>query len=278
MKEKGQGSPERELTAEATTELVRGEQEAWQRVLGTRVEVKPLPESVTPEARRNLERFELGLRYVPALDLGTLADLKSLGESTYLDELQGRYPNWKHYENMEYSQKRDPKIGRNLEEFYWEQVRDGKVDFPQLTGQWLAVEKMPKPVYGHRYESTLVGSVLGFEDRFNTSWHDAKEAFHREKARLLSDIGLRNNAGLRMLEAHEWNLIANREGWGTTNTYEWTNTEYHELPNTEYRESGVSHRLVVGNSSNGGASCAYWRLPRYRSGRLGFRAAVVIGS
>jgi hypothetical protein len=46
------------------SELARREQEAWQNILGTRVEVKPLPDSVTPEVRRNLERMGFCLRSV----------------------------------------------------------------------------------------------------------------------------------------------------------------------------------------------------------------------
>ena len=75
---------------------------------------------------------------------------------------------------------------------------------------------------------------------------------------------------MRMLETLEWNLIANREGWGATNTYEWTNTEY--------RGPGDSDRLVAGDSDFGGAAYADWDRPAYSDGYLGFRAAVVIGS
>ncbi len=73
-----------------------------------------------------------------------------------------------------------------------------------------------------------------------------------------------------MLEAIGWNLLANREEWGKTNTQEWTNTEY--------RDSGDSIRLVVGYSGSGGAADVDWCPPDRSAGNLGFRLAVVLGS
>ena len=87
----GSGRP----TPEAASDLGRREQEAWQRVLGVRAEIKPLPESITPEVRRNLERLGFDLRYVPAIDLGTVDNLKRKGAGQYLKDLQRVYPNWK---------------------------------------------------------------------------------------------------------------------------------------------------------------------------------------
>jgi hypothetical protein len=75
---------------------------------------------------------------------------------------------------------------------------------------------------------------------------------------------------MRMLETLEWNLVANREGWGATNTYEWTNSEY--------RGSGGSGRLIAGRSGLGGAAGADWGHPSDSGDSVGFRAAVVIGS
>lgn len=257
-------------TPEAPTPDSSGEQRRWQDVLGSRVEVKPLPSSITPEVRRNLEAFGFELVYLPKLELGTLADLKRLGEGRFLDDLQRRYPNWKHYESMGDRDQSDHSKPRNLNEWYWGLVKDENVTFPNLPGQWVAVEKMPKPAYGTPYESTPTGARLGFRDRFNVSWNDAKAAIDREKAGLLGDIGLRSGAEMRMLETLEWNLVANREGWGATDTYEWTNSEY--------RDSGGSSRLFAGRSDDGGAASADWVHPSDSLGRVGFRAAVVIGS
>ncbi len=72
-----------------------------------------------------------------------------------------------------------------------------------------------------------------------------------------------------MLNAVEWNLLANREGWGQTNTYEWTNTEA--------RDDGDSYRVLVGDSGRGGAARASWYSPEYSREYVGFRVAVVLG-
>lgn len=255
---------------ETSTPDSSGEQRRWQDILGSRVEVKPLPASITPEVRKNLEAFGFELVYLPQLELETRAYLKGRGESGYLDELQKRYPNWKHYERMSSSDQRDHSKPRNLTEWYWESVKNDNVTFPNLPGQWVAVEKMPKPAYGTPYESTPTGARLGFKDRFNVSWNDAKAAIDREKAKLLRDMGISAGADLRMLEAVEWNLLANREGWGATNSYEWTNTEF--------RASGGSRRVVVGRSGGGGAAGADWGRPASRGDAFGFRLAVVLGT
>ncbi len=247
-----------------------GEQRKWQDILGTRVEVKPLPASVTPEVRRNLETFGFELLYLPKLDLGTLADLKKVGEGKYLDDLQKRYPNWRHYESMADREKSDHSKPRNLNEWFWGYVKNGNINFPELPGQWVAVEKMPKPAYREKYASTPVGARLGFKDRFDVTWNNAKAAIDKEKAKLLTDIGLRSGADMRMLEALEWNLMANREGWGKTNTYEWVNTEA--------RGAGGSGRVYVGLSDYGGAASATWVHPDDSDDNLGFRVAVVLGS
>ncbi len=259
-------------TATETSELGRRETEAWQRVLGTRVEVKPLPESVTPEVRRNLERLGFDLRYVPKIELADRDAIRRKGVDQYLKDLQRQYPNWKPYESLGDREQSDHRIPRNLREWYWELVKDGKVDMPVLPGQWLAVETVDKPSYGNKYARTAFAEKLGFrDDRFNVSWNDANNAIERQKRAVLGEVGLTGrSADIRLLETPEWNLLGNREGWGATDTYEWTNTEY--------RESGGPRRLVVGGSDYGGAANVYWAHPDYSYDNVGFRAAVVVGS
>ena len=129
---------------------------------------------------------------------------------------------------------------------------------------------MPKPAYGDPYAKTPVGETLGLDDRFNVSWNDADKTIRDHKRELLTQAGLPASTNVRMLEAVEWNLLANREGWGTTNTYEWTNTEA--------RAGGDPIRVVVGHSGHGGAAYASWRVPGLSRAYLGFRLAVVLGS
>jgi hypothetical protein len=264
--------PRRELKIEVASELEKSEQEAWQRLLGTRVEVKPLPDYVASEVRRNLEQMGFGLRYVPSFDLGYVACLRERGVNKYLAELQRKYPKWKSLESLSYEERRDHSVPRNLEKWFWGRVENEDIGMPALSGQWIAVETVEKPEYGTKYPKTPFVERIGFQDdRFNVSWNEAHNAIEREKPRILSDIGVSGRSvDLRFLEVIEWNLLANREGWGKTNTYEWTNTEY--------RGSGDSRRLVAGSSDGGGAANVYWVHPARSNGLVGFRAAVVLGS
>ena len=246
------------------------EQDAWSDVLGTNIEVPPLPSEVTPEVQRNLERLGFELRFIPKLDIGTLDELQRNGQEEFLNDIQRRYPNWRRYETLSGEEREDHSVGRNLEEWFWGLAKDGRMEFPQLPGTWVAVETMPKPSYGDSYEKTLAGEALGLEDRFNVSWDDAHQAIETHKRELLDDMGLATSVDVRMLEAVEWNLLANREGWGTTDTYEWTNTEA--------RAGGDPRRVVVGASDDGGAASAPWGHPTFSGGRVGFRVAVVLGT
>ena len=133
---------------------------------------------------------------------------------------------------------------------------------------WVAVESMPKLSYGKSYKKTPVSDKMGLSDRFNVSWSDAQAAIQKAKRGILSEAGLPSSLDVRMLETLEWNLLANREGWGATKTYEWTNTEY--------REYGESYRVLAGCSDFGGAAPVSWRLPDCSNNAFGFRLAVVL--
>jgi hypothetical protein len=233
---KNRGLREKSTEKGLISELAQREQEAWQNTLGARVEVKPLPKIVTPEVRMNLEQLGLGLRYIPALDLSYLSYL-SVGIDRYLtDKLQRKYPKWNPYESLSYKEQIDHSVPRNLERWFWGEVENRDISFPVLPGQWLAVETVEKPEYGTKYPRTPFAERIGFQnDRFRVSWYEAHKAIVREKESILSDIGLsRPPANIRFLEATEYNLLANREGWGKTNTYEWTNTARQErmIPKT----------------------------------------------
>jgi len=251
-----------------TPEALMPEGDAWRKVLGENVEIAPLPSVVTPEVRRNLERLGFELRFIPKLDIGTVDDLKKKGVVRHLDELQERYPGWRRYESLSDTERGDHSVGRNLEDRYWRQVKDGDIDHPQLPGVWVAVESMPKPSYGKSYKKTPVSDKMGLSDRFNVSWSDAQAAIQKAKRGILSEAGLPSSLDVRMLETLEWNLLANREGWGATNTYEWTNTEY--------RRDGESCRVLAGHSVSGGAANVGWARPGGSFVNIGFRLAVVL--
>jgi len=76
-----------------------------------------------------------------------------------------------------------------------------------------------------------------------------------------------------MLETLEWNLLANREGWGATNTYEWTNTKYRK-----YCWWGDFYRVFIGCSTCGGAARAGCFSRDCPADVIGFRLAVILDS
>lgn len=243
----------------------REEKSEWNTVLGKLVEIPPLPASVTPEVQKNLEKMGLELRFIPNLELDDINKLQKLGTKKYIDMLHSRYPNWNPYEKLDDKQKQDHSIMRNLEEWYWDSVREKKIDFPKLSGKWIAVETMPKSKYGEKYKSSTVTDILDLGDRFDKTWNQINTAIDQHSAMILTKIGLKQGK-LKMLEPLEYNLLANREGWGATDTYEWTNAEY--------RDGDDSRRVIVGYSDGGGAANAFWSHPGRSSSDLGVRFAV----
>ena len=65
-----------------------------------------------------------------------------------------------------------------------------------------------------------------------------------------------------MLNLLEWNFLANREGWGTNNTFEWTNTQC--------RLDSLFH-IAAGHSNAGKTFHDY-----SDQSKLGFRVAIII--
>ncbi len=258
---RGTGEPEAQMS-----EIITFERNEWLKVLGSEVEVLPLPSFVIQEVMRNLERFGFELRFIPALDLDALA-LREKGVVVFLKELAEKYPNWKPYESLNEREKSNHTVVRNLHHWFWKQV--GNIDFPELPGQWLAVETLEKPAWGREFPRSPLTDRLGFSDRFNLSWDEVTRAIWNTKQSILSEIGLSGHGDIRLLEALEWNLLANREGWGKTNSSEWTNTEYRPLD--------VNCHLFVGNFKYGGAAHVIWERSDYSSFNfnIGFRVAVV---
>jgi hypothetical protein len=242
-----------DLTSEPGTrlkELRDREQNAWKNALAGDVKVNSLPKYVDSGVIQKLQGMRLELRFIPSLNLDPIGtDVQG-----YLKKLEARYPGWK-----------------NARKLYWESVKDGKFSFPMLAGQWVAVEIGEKPALRDKYPRTPLAVELGFDnDRLNISWNSIHDAIEREKQRILCDIGLPAElTDLRLLEALEWNLLANREGWGKTETWEWTNTKF----------CGDGHKrvIVVGNRDLGGAGCICTRSPVNSRKHLGFRAVIVLG-
>src|SRR4030042_4585802 len=140
--------------------IIAFEKEGWQKVLGREFEIKPLPQFVTPEVRRNLEKFGFALRFIPSLDLD-LESLKKNNIDEYLQKLKKSYPNWRPYESLTVNQEENHRVVRNLRRWYWERVETGEVSLPNLFGFWLAVETIKKPGQWNEYHRSLVTDRLG---------------------------------------------------------------------------------------------------------------------
>jgi len=252
--------------------VIEQEKNAWRSVLDVEVDVKPFPDYLTLDVQKNLKGIGFELRYIPALNLGTIDDLREKEVKDYTYELQERYPNWKSSDLKKSPAHSDPPIARNLDDVYWKWVRDGKADFPSLPGQWLAVETAEKPKLHTEYENTEIARKLGFPDSRYKSWNDINATFESRKEGILSELGLDGNkADMRLLEALEWNLLGNREGWGNTTSAEWTNTENRQYVNRPAR-------FIVGDSLLGGAAHIWRDFPEDSNRYKGFRVAIAFNS
>ena len=260
-----------------SSEFQRNEEQAWRDKLkpasGSVFEIPELPRSIPPEA---LEKFagepeHIAVRSFPKLDIGTPDDLRRMDVDGFLARIEQRYPGLRVYESLSSSEKNDHTVGRLLEKWYWQQVKDGKINFPDIynRGGWYVMEVMPKPSYGDPYENTMISDELGHVDRFRVAWDTAHGDITRNKSEILTKLGLPLNLEVRMPTAPELNMLLNRMEIGT-DTYEWTEDEY--------RADGDPRRVVVGDSGFGGAATALWRHPSHSHVRVGFRVAVVLGT
>lgn len=269
----------------ADDEIILQEEEEWEKILGTKVEVLPLPFWVTPEVRENLKSLGTKLVYIPRFNLNP-DDLKRQSPDEYLNTLQTIYPNWRPLESLSDDEENDHSVVRNLDKLYWEVIKDGRIDFPNLPGRWMFVETIDKPNQNEQYPPTSLTKKMNahkapqqeevdFTGRFGIIYNQVTEAKNRIKVEVLDEAGLdvnyQNKVDLRMLTTLEWNLLANRFGWGKTDSYEWVEDVYHQP------FSGDLNPLVVGSSSSGGAgSCFGWRSPDIPRSDAGFRLTLVL--
>lgn len=266
------------------------EQIAWRESLGADIRVKPFPDYVTNDVERRLSELGFGLIiYLPYLSLQERT-LRKLGPEAYVKELSRTYPRWNPFEDLSFAQKTDHNVPRNLMRWFWDEVRNRRIEFPQLPGRWMAVEDVKKPAAGQSYARSLFTEMLGMaDDRIGRSWTDLSKRMESTKHEVLSYLGIQKQPmELRFPEAIEYNLLANREGWAKTNNYEWTNTKFREKaePDPEVFEwwagtetgNDRTYRLIAGNSLLGGAGKVTTYDPDRSDRLIGFRCAIIFGS
>lgn len=255
--------------------IEEGEKNAWADLLGAEVPVKPLPGYVTREMREKIHALGMELRYVPALEipLDTLAQ-RSVPE--FLVEMQSRYPNLRPLESLEGTDAFDATVPRNLESWFWEQVKVGNIEFPELPGQWVAVETIAKPRKGDPYERTPLPQKLKTKDqRTYSTWDQVDNSLKGKHAnRLLEELCLEGKATLRLLSAPEYTLLGNRDaGWGNTPVGEWTTTALAPTP-----DNPGNRHLLAGGTAEGGVATFGWLNDDDKSQYVGSRAAIVFAA
>jgi len=258
--------------ADLNSGTVSTEQDAWNNVLGGDVKVDTLPNIVTPQIRQSFKNMGLELRFIPSLDhLGTLKDLQSKRSvEEYLEGLKQRYPKWRRLNELNKNEIADYKVRRNLQELYWVSVRNEKFPFPEFSGRWVAIETNDNPEWVNEHIVREFARKSGsYDDGLRMSWNNVNAAIYEEKKRVLSKVGLpAERADIRLLDALEWNLLANREGWGKTDMYEWTKTKFIGFGHTRI--------VIVGKFVFGGAGCVSTSSPVSYDDDVGFRAAIVL--
>lgn len=241
--------------------LISREKKTNKQLFGREYEIASMPEFITQDVYDKLQAQGFDLFYIPDVLNGiNFPKNISLGGrllkrfikddpvSIFLEELNAKNPYWKHLEALPMSDRSDLDVTRNLQRWYWDQIYNRKIEFPDLPGQWYAVETLNKPSYGvNRYADTLITSMLGMHDRFNHSQSDVKNKIQSVEKNILELVGLPETLPVRLPYAIEWNVFANRQGWGKTKSYEYVEDNVLSLGKPEYC-------LKVGGADEGGAS------------------------
>lgn len=268
----GSGTGSKDLPRqEIQSELQIAEQNAWVDVLGTIVDVTPLPSHITPEIRQKLEALGMELRFVPKLDLQENY-LRDNSAQAYLWRLNSYFPKWQPYERLLVDERPDPKIVRNLISHYWEEVKKGAIDFPALPGQWIAVETSAQP--SNNLQSPLT-TAMGLTTRIGLMWNEVQEKLPESKENISKQVGLGSDGGnrsieFRLLRALEWNLLANRQHWKETDQ-EWLEDIHHD-------SRGLRH-LVARHSTHPrykGTNSIMYDFPDIPNSSFGFRPALIL--
>lgn len=200
-------------------DLVVSEVGEWEKTLGTEVDLRILPEFVTPQVKKKIESLGMQLIYMPKLDLMEKG-LEINEVDAYQFLLNGKYPFWRTLDSLTEDEIKDPHISRNLDKSFWKRVKNGELDFPNLSGQWIAVE-----TFENRFKNNL-NTFLGVP-RVDVARTRVNLTIANDEFKLLEDyIGLpAGKSELRLPEALELNLIGNRFAENTNEGWEWTNTD-----------------------------------------------------
>lgn len=265
------------------------EQEKLKREFGADLKVKPIPVYLTPQIEMGIKSIGFKLvRYMPDFGFDEKV-LREAGVENYLRRLSQSLPKLRILEELSPEERGDTRIMRNLQRRFWEGVAEGHIDLPDPAGgYWMAVEDMPKPAKGEKYEETMFGELMGYGgDRFGRNLHEVMEKADEVKEKLLRSLGLTGMpVDLRFLNALEYNFIANIAKLGNTNTFEGTKTEYYGVSkfdrgnwwnSKQFQQLGVVKRIIAGGSMMGGAGRIMDVGPFDSDSSLGYRFGLIFG-
>ena len=217
--------------------LIKREEKVWKQILGTGLYIKPLPvdekgnQIITKSLIDKLDNLNMQLIYMPDLE-GNLSviDLFAQGQ-TIPQYLNSNYPNWKPYEDLKEKQIGVRANYRNINNKFWENVKNKSIDLPRMPGQWVAIElnsDNPNGAYYGNQTPPPLNTYLGINSRAST-YHEVQQILADRTYFILQGVlGLEEGqAELRLPNALETNLYLNR--LEQRNIWpEWTSTSHHK--------------------------------------------------
>lgn len=167
------------------TETVRFLTEQVREKLGRKDLLLPrFPSNLTSKVLSVASEHGLSVGCIPILS-GILSkeNLKNMTVPEFLKYMEKQFPNWHQIDG------------------YWDYVKRGNIDFPNLLGKWFLIENEPRTPFPN------INNKLIFKlDPLKTNWNNIKDAFYKDENNILSILGLPQGE-FRMLEIGEMNIL-----------------------------------------------------------------------
>jgi hypothetical protein len=266
--------PEADL--DSKERLLRHEREAWEKVFGTKVELPDLPDFIDRALIERMRGSGFTISAIPNLDIGNEADLKAKGVRQFLDSIQEKYPGWKSPEKMGREKLCNCTECKLPEAFFWEKVEAGKTPFPDMSGRWLVLEPIPKPYRGQEYIKTKLMHLLGLDSRLGIPQEQIIELLQEKQGEILGMLGLETGE-VSLPSVMEWNVLANRDGWGISGLSEWTRTGFQDRGIGQGNTRVDEHKFIIGEGNYGGAASVSAFVDYYPLRDVGFRTVIEFG-
>src|SRR5439155_22036369 len=95
--------------------------------------------------RESLYNLGLDTRFIPQLDLGSKEGLTEFNTGSLMKsfDIEKKYPKWTAPEMLEGLEQSSQRKMRSLSAAFWKNVQIGHIPFPNLPGQWIALETGP---------------------------------------------------------------------------------------------------------------------------------------